>query len=435
MLSSHKATKFVGSPVSPQYTRTPARPQIVRDRVILQATTMATATADNLAILGSADIPSQNIAEVAPCSPLQEGILLSPSSYAVYWVWNCIPPAGICIDSAKLESSWRIAALNHPIYATIFASDNTNDGFSQVVLRDPVLDIQQITTNDGHATAAHVLMQRPRPRWTKLNPRHTLTICTDRATGQVACRFDICHTLYDVYSLRILLNDVVTIYHGGAVRKPAPFTDVVRYIKSRTEAETTGFWSEYLKGAKPCSFPTSPLDKTVNAPQDEHDAICVPLAPFDAATSFCSENGITRSVFMHIAWALVLAHFNGRDDVCFGYMGSGRDAPVDGIDRICGPMANLLISRVDLTAPLRSLFQGIAKNLKEHRQHQQTYFAPVFHKLGLGGKPLFNTMINLLRAEGKERGRTETLAFEKELLTSPHEVQSCKSLPWQDMLC
>ncbi|PPJ52842.1 hypothetical protein CBER1_11440 [Cercospora berteroae] len=148
-----------------------------------------------------------------------------------------------------------------------------------------------------------------------------------------------------MYSLRILLNDVVTIYHGGAVTKPAPFTDV----------------------------------------------------------------------------ALVLAHFSRRDDVCFGYMGSGRDAPVDGIDRICGPMANLLISRVDLTAPLQSLLQGIAKNLKEHRKHQQTYFAPVFHKLGLGGKPLFNTMINLLRAEGKEQGRAETLAFEKELLISPHE--------------
>ncbi|EMD64881.1 hypothetical protein COCSADRAFT_315675 [Bipolaris sorokiniana ND90Pr] len=123
---------------------------------------------------------------------------------------------------------------------------------------------------------------------------------------------------------------------------------------------------------------------------------------------------------MHIAWALVLSYFNGRQDVSFGYMGSGRDAPIDGIDRICGPMANLLISRVDLASPLQSMLRSIAQNLKEHRRHQQTYFAPVFHKLGLGDKPLFNTMINLLRAE-KEECQTDTLVKEKKILISPHE--------------
>lgn len=45
---------------------------------------MAAATADNLAVLGFSDILNQNVAEVIPCSPLQEGILPSPSSYAVY---------------------------------------------------------------------------------------------------------------------------------------------------------------------------------------------------------------------------------------------------------------------------------------------------------------------------------------------------------------
>lgn len=383
---------------------------------------MAAATVESLAVLGSGDIRSQDVAEVAPCSPLQEGVLLSPSSYAVYWIWSCLPPAETCVDSVKLENAWRAAALKHPIYATIFASDNINGGFSQVILRSPVIDIQQITTETRYITAAHFLSMRPRPKWTKTSPRHTLTICTNVVTGQVACRFDICHTLYDVYSLRILLNDVVSIYDGRDVKTPAPFTDVVRYIAGRTNAETSGFWSKYLRGAASCLFPTLPLDETVNATQDEHDAICVPSGPFDSATLFCSKNGITRSVFMHIVWALVLAHFNGREDICFGYMGSGRDAPVTGIDRICGPMANLLISRVNLTTSLQSLLQVMAKNLKEHRNHQQTYFAPVFHELGLGGNPLFNTMVNLLRAEEKLEGQNDSLIFDKEILISPHEV-------------
>lgn len=161
----------------------------------------------------------------------------------IYWVWNCIPPADACVDSDKLETAWRAAALEHPIYATIFALDDTSEGFLQVVLRNPTFSIQQITTKDGNMTAAHIPAMRPRPKWTKASPRHMLTICTNVATGQVACRFDICHTLYDVYSLRILLKDIVPMYHARDVTKLAPFADVVRYIKSRTKEETSGFWS------------------------------------------------------------------------------------------------------------------------------------------------------------------------------------------------
>ncbi|KAF5845311.1 hypothetical protein GGP41_002860 [Bipolaris sorokiniana] len=150
---------------------------------------MAAATADNLAVLGFSDILNQNVAE-REYSPAR---LRMP---CIYWVWNCIPPADACVDSDKLETAWRAAALEHPIYATIFALDDTSEGFLQVVLRNPTFSIQQITTKDGNMTAAHIPAMRPRPKWTKASPRHMLTICTNVATGQVACRFDICHTLY-----------------------------------------------------------------------------------------------------------------------------------------------------------------------------------------------------------------------------------------------
>ena len=47
---------------------------------------------------------------------------------------------------------------------------------------------------------------------------------------------------------------------------------------------------------------------------------------------FCKIHGVTTANLVHIAWALVLRCFTGAEDVCFGYLTSGRDIPVDDID-------------------------------------------------------------------------------------------------------
>ncbi|KAM4062685.1 condensation domain-containing protein [Hirsutella rhossiliensis] len=201
-------------------------------------------------------------------------------------------------------------------------------------------------------------------------PKHVLTICRS-GTGEVACRLDICYALCDAYSLSILLRDVVNVYKSRIPPAPRPFSDVVRYIKGRPKSETVGYWTSFLQGAKPCQFPIplphSPLDPKF---QEVHDSISFPVESLASVTGFCRRNGLTRSVFVHIAWALVLSHFTRLDEVYFGYMASGRDAPVKGIDRIFGPLANMLTSRINLDNPLKALVNSIATFLKEHRLHQ-----------------------------------------------------------------
>ncbi|KJZ73809.1 hypothetical protein HIM_06702 [Hirsutella minnesotensis 3608] len=371
---------------------------------------------ENLLRMG---IVQDNVSAVFPCSPLQEGVLRSSSSYAVFWVWRCVAHDGQIISPTRVEAAWRTAVSRHEIFSTVFIMHPEKPSFMQAILSRPEIPIHQTTTSECPAEA---LTNLERPVFESHRPKHVFTICQS-STGEVACRLDISHALCDAYSLTVLLRDVVQIYQGSEPPVPRPFSDAIRYIASRPQSETVDYWSSFLHGARPCHFPVSLLLESLDSKrQDDHGAISIPTESLAQVTSYCRRHGMTRSVFLHIAWALTLSHFTRLQDVCFGYMASGRDAPVEGVEGMFGPLANMLMNRIDLGVPLQALIDLTARFLKEHRLHQQTSLGDVQRRLGIqSGKLLFNTMISLLRADPFGAPDKESFSFEKHHLVSPQE--------------
>ena len=55
----------------------------------------------------------------------------------------------------------------------------------------------------------------------------------------------------------------------------------------------------------------------------------IPPQALSSITGVCKKKrGITRHSCIHVNWALVLSYYTESDDLYFGYMASGRDAPV-----------------------------------------------------------------------------------------------------------
>jgi hypothetical protein len=109
-------------------------------------------------------------------------------------------------------------------------------------------------------------------------------------------------------------------------------------------------------------------------------------------------------------------------EVCFGYLSSGRDAPIDGIESMVGPLINMLIARVDLTRPLAEIVTHIDKYNIEHLKNQHISLAEVQHNLST--KRLFNTNITVREARrrcGAVEGSVELVEILEE---DPHEVSS-----------
>lgn len=103
------------------------------------------------------------------------------------------------------------------------------------------------------------------------------------------------------------------------------------------------------------------------------------------------------SNLLAVAWGLVLRSYTGTDHVCFGYLTSGRDMPVEGIEETVGPFIGMLVCRMDL-AKETALLPVLRTQQSDYIQsvaHQHYSLSHMLHLAGTSGEPLFNTAISL----------------------------------------
>jgi non-ribosomal peptide synthetase component F len=98
-------------------------------------------------------------------------------------------------------------------------------------------------------------------------------------------------------------------------------------------------------------------------------------------------------------WGLVLRCYTGSDQVCFGYLASGRDAAVRRIEETVGPFINMLVCRMNVHGSSRTgqLVEQVQANYLAGLDHQHCSLAQIQHALNLSGRPLFNTLMSVQR--------------------------------------
>lgn len=369
----------------------------------------------------AAGIPRDAVEDIYPCTPMQEGILLSmqkgTSSYMNHEVWRCEMNSGkgpVC--PAQLEAAWRRVVNHHSILSTVFVPLFENGLFAQVLVANAPVQVDQIRCESWNPV--DTLKDCGKPVFADGEPQHRLTICQS-SSGDVACRLDMSHALNDAESATIITNDLAKAYEGVG-RSAAPrFRDLMQHLSRTPTADRVEYWKRVLMDVSPCRFPVQSISPGVL--HGEHGYI--PLA--ETATSrihaFCVNRGITRSVFIQIAWAMALSWYTGNSDVCFGYLASGRDVPIHNIEDMVGPLANLLICRINVGQPLDEAIGKTAKSSIEHLAHQHVSLAQIQHELKLGYGPLFNSCVTVRRRG--DGASTNQLRFQGAGGDDPHEVR------------
>ncbi|RDA95811.1 hypothetical protein CP533_5216 [Ophiocordyceps camponoti-saundersi (nom. inval.)] len=367
-------------------------------------------------------VKTKDIQNIYPCSPLQEGMLLSSvkgaASYITYTIWRCLLTDG-AVSAVKLEEAWKKVVGRHTILSTVFALHPEGNGFLQIVLDKPPVRVTHLRC--GSESPTETLSRLPESTFADNEPEHALVICQSDA-GEVACRLDMSHALTDAHSSSLLLTELATAYLGTGELTVAPaFADIVRYINSTSRSQIVTSWTSLLDNVKPCEFPLSPVapDSTV---QETFTELSCNANLHVSINEFCKKTEVMPSALIQVAWAMVLSHMTGMRDVCFGYLVSGRDAPVDGVENLVGPLANLLISRVNLGASARQVLETTSEGLKQHMSIQHVSLAEVQHHLGLSGRRMFNTSLSI-RANDKEKSGTAAtgLSFDIQSGGDAHE--------------
>ena len=369
---------------------------------------------EKLPRLGITDMA--NVEDVYPCTQMQQGILISTQRdsghYAVHGIYKVRSNDGRAIDAQKLATSWQRFVDRHASLRTLFVESTSQDQalFDQVVLRDVQARVFFVDCNDNDPL--DVLASRPSMASRRNEPPHQLTIC-QAANGDVFCKIEISHTIIDGQSWSIIFRELEEIYGGRDLGEKGPsYSSFVEYLLKQNSAASTGYWTSYLKEVEPCSFPVLAGDGVAKKLR----SLRVNFHQMKELHDFCNIRGVTAANIFHVAWALTLQCYTASKDVCFGYMTSSRDVPVEGIEGIVGYLVNMLICRVSLVPgkSLQSVVGQVQSDYLESLAHRQTALPEVLHALKISDA-VFNTMLSYRRLPSVTSEKPNAISLEESM--------------------
>ena len=342
-----------------------------------------------------------DIEDVYGCSPMQKGVLLSQVKDNGQYMYQATfsltsSDSATPLDAGILAHAWEMVIQKHSSLRTIFIESLSQQGLmDQLVLKNVS---PRIVWLDGSVPKpVDELEKQPSLRFGQNQLPHQLTICQSNGS-RMFCKLELSHAICDGTSIPIIFQDLATFYAepqlgGGDVFL---YRDYIAHLQQRSHENDMAYWRRYLEGIEPCHFPS--LAESQGA-KKELRTLMLNLNDVSVLQSFCSQKSVTLSNVLQLVWALVLRAYTGRDDVCFGYLSSGRNIPLGNIDDAVGLFISMLVCRMDCSAdmPIGKALEQMRDDYVRGTDHQGFYLGDLQHEMQLSGESLFNTAFTFQR--------------------------------------
>ncbi|KAH8892344.1 non-ribosomal peptide synthetase [Thozetella sp. PMI_491] len=368
---------------------------------------------------------TKDIEDIFPCSPVQEGILISqaksPSQYKVRAMWKVTtshPGETVVVD--RLVEAWNKAAARHQALRSFFIEEGFgNASFAQVVLKEAAVPVLQL----DYDTLEDFMAAQQADTYPDGNLPYQVTIGR-LSSGDVYCKLVISHALDDGFSRQVVLRDVAAAYDNTLSTEKAPaYSDYIAYISRQPAEAASTYWKNYLSDVSPCHFPV--LNQEVQGQSLELPIVrrVIDQEQTAALQLLCVEQEVTISDVFKVIWAVVLRAYLGGEPVAFGYLTSGRDAPIDNVHGIAGPLINMLVYRTEgnAGATFADLLKEAHNDYAQSLPHQYAPLKEVLHVAGAGQDGLFNTVVNVMSLKFQGEAWNSKIAFEPRPVYDPTE--------------
>ncbi|KAL4910501.1 hypothetical protein BDW74DRAFT_171966 [Aspergillus multicolor] len=293
------------------------------------------------------------VADVYPCTPLQQGLITlsvtSPGSYTAQHIFKL----QASVDQSRMKDAWTTVFSQHAILRTRIITVGENA--MQVVLK------QGPQWADCSDLQAYLAADAAIP----LQLGETLSRLAISDTHVV---WSAHHSVYDGFSVELVLRDVAAVYGGGDIlARPSYRQFIQRTYTAKQKALTEAFWKEKSVHVEDVDvFPRLPA---AYRPQPnsvyEHEVVL----------SIDGPSSVTLSTIANAAWALVQASHLGAEEVTFGTTLSGRNANMPDIDKVVGPTL--------ATVPVL-LSTNRNQSISEFLKSTQTYFTAIIPHQQIG---------------------------------------------------
>ncbi|KAL4962973.1 uncharacterized protein BDV14DRAFT_202222 [Aspergillus stella-maris] len=345
--------------------------------------------------LPSLGLEADSIEDVYPCSPVQQGILLTQVRDPRYYQNRLLmavksAPGQAPVSVQRLQLAWEQLVRRHPVLRTLFVSV-FDEGFAdQVVLRDYSPAVPIVAEGDEWTAPAKA----------DNIPDHSVVLRPSADGQSVQLEWTFSHAFVDAWSLAILQRDLLLAYQGRLNNGPGPaYRDYIDHLVAQDSTSAQKYWSGYLEGVDQCLFPRlrGPCDEPATV-QDDIQSLILNLDCGRELRAFCQRHEVSLTNVFHLAWALVLGLYLASDEVSFGYQIYGRDVPIPAASEVVGPCLNTLVTRIPLqtTKTVLSLLKEHQTDLMSSHAHRFFPLADLYHaRQGGSGGSIFNTGISV----------------------------------------
>lgn len=266
------------------------------------------------------ELSRDQIEDVYPCTPLQEGLMVLSIKEGGY-IAHSVLTLGPDSDQGRFESAWEATVAAASILRTrIIMTEQL--GSLQVVSSKPLLWERSSNLSEYLTELKHF-----QPGYGKTLMRQCLV---SEGDGHMYFVWTAHHALYDGWSVSLLSSMLSKAYQGTQIPRVPSFSRFVQYLEQDVDQTSLDrFWSDQLAGAGTTIFP-------VRVPEGHSIQVAkVESHSMHFQPEHCS--GVTTSVLLQAAWTLLIAKHANTEDVTFGTTLIGRDISVPGIADIVGP--------------------------------------------------------------------------------------------------
>lgn len=357
------------------------------------------------------------VEDVYPCASVQEGMILSqikdPSAYWSFSTFELRAKRGKA-DVQRALQAWKQVVDRHPALRTVFVDSVCKGGvFDQIVVKKPETGAVAFVCDDSELQSKLDSIQYRNFNGTK-KPRlpHQFAV-VQTTSGKTFVKMEINHAVIDGGSHAVIRRDLEDAYQGRLSTEEGPlYGDYIKYLRSLPMKEAINYWKQQLGGVRPCHFPIAPQH---SSKQKELHSLYVEFTRFSEIQLLAERNNVTVANILLASWSLLLRAYTGSSDVCYGYLTSGRNIPIDDIQNAVGAFINMLVLRTKVASSLSllSIFEKVQSDFIESLPYQHVSLAQFQHDLGLSGQALFNTAVSIQnQGASGDQGTTQTSEVE-----------------------
>ncbi|HLP58795.1 MAG TPA: amino acid adenylation domain-containing protein, partial [Candidatus Deferrimicrobium sp.] len=317
-----------------------------------------------------------NAEDLYTLTPMQEGMLFHASvddgsySYFQQVSYRMLGELDICL----VEKSLNELIKRHDILRTAFVCKDIERPV-QLVLKNKVIDfyyedISKIDAREGKEAFIKQYREKDKERSFDLRIGASMRAAIFRLEeAEYEFTWSHHHILMDGWCTGILNTEFFEIYASYLENRPyrlpgvKPYRTYIRWLEKQDKEESARYWEKYLESYEEQTgipIPWTKISKAGNRYRNETVSIVFDMKKTAALNRLAAGNHVTLNTVTQTLWGILLGKYNGKEDVVFGAVVSGRPFELEGVESMIGLFIN--------TIPVRIRF---AENMKFYRLLQQ----------------------------------------------------------------